>query len=60
MPIYDITITVEPSEATYRVEADSLEEARDYMEEKFYTDIIEVRSKGAVSENQESEADFQL
>lgn len=58
MPIYDIMIAVEPNEVTYRVEADSLEEARNYLEEKFYTDIVEISSMGTVSNDQESEADF--
>ena len=60
MPIYDIIIAVEPNEVTYRVEADSLEEAKDYMEEKFYTDIVEVSSLGVVSNDQDSEVDFSV
>ena len=60
MPIYDIMIAVEPNEVTYRVEANSLEEARNYLEEKFYTDIVEVSSLGVVSNDQDSEVDFSV
>lgn len=60
MPIYEVTATVEPSSVTYRIEADSLEEAQDYMEEIAYSDIVEVHAKGIVSNDQETEADFEI
>ena len=58
--IYEVTATVEPSSITYRIEADSLEAAQEYLEEITYTDIVEVHAKGTVSNDQETEADFEI
>lgn len=60
MPIYEITATVDPASVTYRIEADTLEEAQDYMEDIVYTDVVEVHAKGSVSNDQETEADFEI
>lgn len=60
MPIYDVTITVDPTSATYSVEANSPIEAQGFLEDIFYTDIVEIRSKASISNDQESEADFYL
>ena len=60
MPIYDVTATVEPISVTYRIKANTLEEAQDYMEEIVHSDIVEVHAKGTVSNDQETEADFEI
>ena len=60
MPIYDVTATVEPISVTYRIKANILEEAQDYMEEIVYSDIVEVYAKGTISNDQETEADFEI
>lgn len=62
MPIYDITITPDPSfSQDYRIEADSLEEAKEAAIELCISrdiQLLEFEAEGEESDDQESEVDF--
>ena len=61
MPIYNVSIEIHPVCEEYRIEADSLEEAKEKASEVFYDrmrDIIAYEVDGVLSDDQETRAHF--
>lgn len=63
MPIYNITVTPDPIlEQEYRVEANSLEEAKEAASDAFYnqvSDLVVFEVEGELSDDQEGAIDFE-
>lgn len=62
MPIYKVTIIPEPIiDPEYRIEADSLEEAKEAAEDKFFDqigDLVVFEVEGELVDDQDEPADF--
>ena len=64
MPVYNITVTPDPIfEQEYRVEADSLEAAKEAASDAFYnqvSDLVVFEATGDLSDDQEGAIDFEV
>lgn len=64
MPIYNITVTPDPIlEQEYRVEANSLEGAKEAASDAFYnqvSDLVVFEVEGELSDDQEGAIDFEV